>query len=62
MGTEVSAIARKLQNYYVVENEKPEQPKSGTIKNLLLIGLMSLAVFLTSVTLGLVRIVKRLER
>ena len=63
MSSETSVIARKLKNFIVIENarEKIEKPEPGFLKNLLLVSLMGSAVFLTQLTLLVVRVVKRLE-
>ncbi|MDB5037132.1 MAG: hypothetical protein JWQ35_660 [Bacteriovoracaceae bacterium] len=63
MESESSAVARKLQNFFVGDEDaavhKKEEP--GVIKNLLLLSLMGLAVLLTHVTLILVKWTKYLE-
>ena len=63
MKSESSVIARRLNDYFDIQNEKenPGKLESGIFKSVLLISLMAVSVFLTQVTLFLVRWVKRLE-
>ena len=60
---ETSAIARKLQNFPVDEDIKyfEQKHEPGIFKNVLLICLMASAVFLTHITLILVKWTKQLE-
>jgi len=65
--SEASAIARRIQNYIVIENDHAADQFSrvkdepGIFKNMLLIVIMGLAVVFTQITLFLVRTVKWLE-
>lgn len=66
MESEASAIARKVQNYLVIENSFEEETEiqraePGIFKNMVLVSLMGLAVSFTQVTLVLLKWVKRLE-
>jgi hypothetical protein len=71
MESESSAIARKLQNYLLIENAEPRdlrklpnvqtKEEPGIFKNLLLISLMGAAVLLTQMSLVLVKWTKRIE-
>ncbi len=86
MDAETSVIARKLRNFYVVENRAPakkrrapakiqrpidedddldtttsSQSEGGYFKNLLMVFLMGAAVYLTELSLILIKWVRRLE-
>lgn len=86
MDAETSVIARKLRNFYVVENRASarkkrtpakiqraidedddlvtstsSQSESGYFKNLLMVFLMGAAVYLTELSLILIKWVRRLE-
>jgi hypothetical protein len=65
MESEASVVARKIQNYLVIENQEEaaqeEAKQPGIFKNMLLISLMGLAVCFTQITLFLVKWTKRLE-
>jgi hypothetical protein len=73
MESETSAIARKLQDFVLIENtglppptrakhnEQRKKEEPGIFKNILLIALMASAVFFTHITLVLVKWTKRLE-
>ena len=61
MSSESSVIARRLQNFIVIENEKLEKSEPGILKNMLLVSLMGAAVVLTQLTLILIKWTKRLE-
>jgi hypothetical protein len=60
MSSEASVIARKLQNFLVIENE-PIKKEPGFFTNLILVLLMGSAVILTQMTLFLVKLTKRIE-
>jgi hypoxanthine-guanine phosphoribosyltransferase len=73
MESETSAIARKLQNFVLIENEQIHEPhfnrealaqaenEPGILKNILLIILMGSAVFFTHLSLVFVNWTKKLE-
>lgn len=71
MSTEASVIARKVRNYYKVENQlennqaqkrvAKSKKEIGITRNLLLIALMGMACFSTKITLAIVKLVKLVE-
>jgi uncharacterized protein YbcV (DUF1398 family) len=72
MDTETSVIARKLRDFYVIENQKADdelieltmtrsQVQKKTFKYYLSVALMAGAVALTEMSLVLIRWVQRLE-
>ncbi len=60
MRTEASVIARKLRNFYEIKNETVQE-EAGILKNVFLISLMGIAVFLTHISLFILKTVKRLD-
>lgn len=71
MPTETSVIARKLQNFYVIENDGKSTKKTsekkhgkqepGYLVNMVLIGLMGLAIVFTQMSLYMVKAVQAIE-
>lgn len=64
MQSESSAIARKIRELIVIQNQAkivPIKEEPGIMRNILMIGLMGFAVFFTQITLQLVNWTKRLN-
>ncbi len=65
MPSESSLIAKKIRDLVVIQNQKSQyvgtQKEAGIFKNFILVSLLGVAVFLTSLTLALVNCVKRFE-